>query len=59
VVAVLGPGGEARRVIRAALRDEARFRLVEYPSPERAGGQGRVVDIIFIIGLWFKFAAVA
>jgi len=30
VAAVVGPGGEARRVIRAALTDEARFGLVEY-----------------------------
>lgn len=30
VAAVLGPGGEARRVIRAALTDDARFGLVEY-----------------------------
>jgi hypothetical protein len=30
VAAVLGPSGEARRVIRAALTDEARFGLVEY-----------------------------
>jgi hypothetical protein len=30
VAAVVGPGNEARRVIRAALTDEARFGLVEY-----------------------------
>jgi hypothetical protein len=30
VAAMLGPGGEARRVIRAALTDDARFGLVEY-----------------------------
>jgi hypothetical protein len=30
VAAVLGPGGEARRVIRAALTDDARFGLVEF-----------------------------
>lgn len=30
VAAVVGPGGEARRVLRAALTDEARFGLVEY-----------------------------
>ncbi len=30
VAAVLGPGGEARRVIRAALTGDARFGLVEY-----------------------------
>ncbi len=30
VVVVLGPGGGARRVIRAALTDDARFGLVEY-----------------------------
>jgi hypothetical protein len=30
VAALVGPGGEARRVIRAALTDEARFGLVEY-----------------------------
>ncbi len=30
VAVVLGPGGEARRAIRAALTDDARFGLVEY-----------------------------
>jgi hypothetical protein len=30
VAAVVGPRGDARRVIRAALTDEARFGLVEY-----------------------------
>jgi hypothetical protein len=30
VAVVVGPGGGARRVIRAALTDEARFGLVEY-----------------------------
>ena len=30
VAAVLGPSGEARRVIRAALTDEARFGLIEF-----------------------------
>lgn len=30
VAAVLGPGGDARRVIRAALTDDARFGLLEY-----------------------------
>jgi hypothetical protein len=30
VAVVLGPGGEARRAIRAALTDEARYGLVEY-----------------------------
>jgi len=30
VAAVLGPGGEERRIIRAALTDDARFGLVEY-----------------------------
>ncbi len=30
VAAVVAPGGEARRIIRAALTDDARFGLVEY-----------------------------
>jgi len=30
VAALVGPGGEARRVLRSALTDEARFGLVEY-----------------------------
>lgn len=30
VAAVLGPGGDARRVVRAALTDDARFGLLEY-----------------------------
>lgn len=30
VAVVLGPGGEARRAIRAALTDDARYGLVEY-----------------------------
>jgi hypothetical protein len=32
VAVVLGPGGEARRAIRAALTDDARYGLVEYLS---------------------------
>ncbi|HET8541631.1 MAG TPA: hypothetical protein VFL83_17265 [Anaeromyxobacter sp.] len=36
VAVVLGPGGEARRAIRAALTDDARYGLVEYLAAARA-----------------------
>ncbi len=44
VAVVLGPGGEARRVIRAALTDDARFGLVEYLAA--AGAEIVVTDAL-------------
>src|SRR6266540_3480558 len=44
VAVVLGPGGEARRAIRAALSDDARFGLVEYLAA--AGAEIVVTDVL-------------
>ena len=44
VAVVLGPGGEARRAIRAALTDDARFGLVEYLAA--AGAEIVVTDVL-------------
>jgi len=44
VAVVIGPGGEARRAIRAALTDDARFGLVEYLAA--AGSEIVVVDAL-------------
>jgi len=44
VAVVLGPGGEARRAIRAALSDDARFGLVEYLAA--AGAEIVVTDAL-------------
>jgi len=44
VAVVLGPGGEARRVIRAALTDDARFGLVEYLAA--VGAEIVVTDVL-------------
>jgi len=44
VAVILGPGGEARRAIRAALTDDARFGLVEYLAA--AGAELVVTDAL-------------
>ncbi len=44
VAVVLGPGGEARRAIRAAFTDDARFGLVEYLAA--AGAEIVVTDAL-------------